>query len=87
VEYHGGRLWLDTTRGDAPGAVFRWTLPERQGQTPERTMGDAAPEGPDNTDSADHTDHTDATSDSQNGDATVARAREDRGRTADDATV
>ena len=30
VEYHGGRLWLDTEPRDAPGAVFRWTLPERQ---------------------------------------------------------
>jgi hypothetical protein len=25
VEYHGGRIWLDST-GDG-GAVFRWTLP------------------------------------------------------------
>ena len=31
VEYHGGRLWLDTSERDTPGAVFRWTLPERQG--------------------------------------------------------
>jgi len=30
VEYHGGRLWLDTEPREAPGAVFRWTLPERQ---------------------------------------------------------
>ncbi len=30
VEYHGGRLWLDTSprsNGDTAGAVFRWTLP------------------------------------------------------------
>ncbi|MEW9529164.1 ATP-binding protein [Microbispora sp. NPDC049125] len=25
VEYHGGRIWLDTEAG--PGATFRWTLP------------------------------------------------------------
>jgi hypothetical protein len=31
VEFHGGRMWLDTTPRDAPGAVFRWTLPERHG--------------------------------------------------------
>jgi signal transduction histidine kinase len=30
VEYHGGRLWLDIEPRDVPGAVFRWTLPERQ---------------------------------------------------------
>ena len=28
VEYHGGRIWLDTDEhGDAPGTTFRWTLP------------------------------------------------------------
>ncbi|WP_131737888.1 sensor histidine kinase [Actinomadura roseirufa] len=28
VEYHGGRIWLDTAdRGDAPGTTFHWTLP------------------------------------------------------------
>ena len=27
VEYHGGRLWLDTADRETPGAVFRWTLP------------------------------------------------------------
>ena len=32
VEYHGGRLWLDTEPRDTPGAVFRWTLPERQAE-------------------------------------------------------
>jgi light-regulated signal transduction histidine kinase (bacteriophytochrome) len=37
VEYHGGRLWLDTTPREAPGAVFRWTLPERQ---PSKTPSD-----------------------------------------------
>jgi signal transduction histidine kinase len=26
VEYHGGRIWLDTNN-DSSGAVFRWTLP------------------------------------------------------------
>ena len=25
VEYHGGRMWLDTTVTE--GATFRWTLP------------------------------------------------------------
>jgi signal transduction histidine kinase len=30
VEYHGGRLWLDTEPRETPGAVFRWTLLERQ---------------------------------------------------------
>jgi signal transduction histidine kinase len=29
VEYHGGRMWLDTTVTD--GAAFRWTLPVNQG--------------------------------------------------------
>ncbi|WP_396448916.1 ATP-binding protein [Actinomadura sp.] len=30
VEFHGGRIWLDTgDRGDAPGTTFRWTLPVR----------------------------------------------------------
>jgi len=32
VEHHGGRLWLDTDPRDTPGAVFRWTLPERQAE-------------------------------------------------------
>ncbi|WP_019632087.1 sensor histidine kinase [Actinomadura atramentaria] len=28
VEYHGGRIWLDTeTERDTPGTVIRWTLP------------------------------------------------------------
>jgi light-regulated signal transduction histidine kinase (bacteriophytochrome) len=30
VEHHGGRLWLDSTPRDTPGAVLRWTLPARQ---------------------------------------------------------
>jgi signal transduction histidine kinase len=29
VEHHGGRLWLDTTPRETPGAVLRWTLPAR----------------------------------------------------------
>jgi signal transduction histidine kinase len=84
VEYHGGRLWLDTTSRDAPGALFRWTLPERQVPSVERSVGGATSEGPDTADSADDTDDTD---DIDNGDATVTTAHEDRGRTADDATV
>jgi signal transduction histidine kinase len=27
VEYHGGRMWLDTDRGDEPGSTFYLTLP------------------------------------------------------------
>jgi len=27
VEYHGGRIWLDTDRDGAPGCVVHWTLP------------------------------------------------------------
>ncbi len=28
VEFHGGRIWLDTRdRGGSPGTTFRWTLP------------------------------------------------------------
>ncbi|MEU4831515.1 ATP-binding protein [Streptosporangium sp. NPDC023615] len=27
VEYHGGRIWLDTDEPDRPGTTFRWTLP------------------------------------------------------------
>jgi signal transduction histidine kinase len=43
VEHHGGRLWLDTTPRDTPGAVFRWTLPERQGEPdPAYDEADAA---------------------------------------------
>jgi signal transduction histidine kinase len=30
VEFHGGRIWLDTgDHGGAPGTTFRWTLPVR----------------------------------------------------------
>jgi signal transduction histidine kinase len=65
VEYHGGRLWLDTTPRDEPGALFRWTLPERQ---PGRTPDDG-----------------DLTSSEQP--QLDVTADEDRGRTADDATV
>jgi hypothetical protein len=50
----------------------------------ERSVGGATSEGPDTADSADDTDDTD---DIDNGDATVTTAHEDRGRTADDATV
>ncbi len=27
VDYHGGRMWLDTTRVDSPGSTFYFTLP------------------------------------------------------------
>ncbi|GAA2890263.1 sensor histidine kinase [Streptosporangium fragile] len=27
VEYHGGRIWVDTEATDGPGTTFRWTLP------------------------------------------------------------
>ena len=27
VEYHGGRIWLDTERNGGPGSVVHWTLP------------------------------------------------------------
>ncbi|RKS79726.1 phospho-acceptor domain-containing protein [Actinomadura pelletieri DSM 43383] len=34
VEYHGGRIWLDTgdhdDQGDVPGTTFHWTLPARR---------------------------------------------------------
>jgi signal transduction histidine kinase len=39
VEYHGGRIWLDTGR-DEPGTTFRFTLPTT-------VAGDAAPARPD----------------------------------------
>ncbi|MFA1548987.1 sensor histidine kinase [Actinomadura chokoriensis] len=29
VEFHGGRIWLDTEHGDGPGTTFQWTLPVR----------------------------------------------------------
>ena len=27
VEYHGGRMWLDTERRASPGSTFYFTLP------------------------------------------------------------
>lgn len=37
VEFHGGRIWLDTDdRGGTPGTTFRWTLPAG----PPTTNGD-----------------------------------------------
>ncbi|MES9537950.1 ATP-binding protein [Actinomadura sp. NPDC000600] len=39
VEYHGGRIWLNTDeRGDTPGTTFRWTLPAQP------STGDADPD-------------------------------------------
>ena len=47
VEYHGGRLWLDTDAREVPGAVFRWTLLERQatstGSTDSNHLAGAGP--------------------------------------------
>jgi signal transduction histidine kinase len=45
VEYHGGRLWLDTEPRETPGALFRWTLPERQ--PGERTAANTRDTDPD----------------------------------------
>ncbi len=42
VEHHGGRLWLDTRPRDTPGAVFRWTLPERQAVPDRQELSPAA---------------------------------------------
>ncbi len=39
VEHHGGRMWLDATPRDTPGAVFRWTLPERQADAEQAADG------------------------------------------------
>ena len=52
VEHHGGRLWLDTAPRDTPGAVFRWTLPERQAE-PEPAYDEPEPE----TDETERTSH------------------------------
>ncbi len=52
VEHHSGRLWLDTSPRDTPGAVFRWTLPERQAE-PEPAY-DASGPGTDETERTSH---------------------------------
>jgi signal transduction histidine kinase len=52
VEHHGGRLWLDTEPRDTPGAVFRWTLPERQAD-PEPAHDTSGP-GTDETERTSH---------------------------------
>ncbi|WP_083999350.1 sensor histidine kinase [Actinomadura kijaniata] len=50
VEFHGGRIWLETEDrdGDAPGTTIRWTLPARpepepepEGETEEKSEDDA----------------------------------------------
>jgi light-regulated signal transduction histidine kinase (bacteriophytochrome) len=34
VEYHGGRIWVETAAGDSgPGTTVRWTLPARREDT------------------------------------------------------
>jgi len=36
AEFHGGRVWLDTTPRDEPGTVIRFTLPvDAVGPTPQ----------------------------------------------------
>jgi len=36
VEFHGGRVWLDSTPREEPGTVLRFTLPvEIAGPTPQ----------------------------------------------------
>ena len=36
VEYHGGRIWLDTAAPARPGTVVRFTLPVRDRRTTPR---------------------------------------------------
>jgi len=31
VDFHGGRIWVDTTAGTGEGTTIRWTLPESDG--------------------------------------------------------
>ena len=33
VEYHGGRMWLETSNGAGPGSTFYFTLPA-EAETP-----------------------------------------------------
>jgi signal transduction histidine kinase len=42
VEYHGGRIWLDTERNGAPGSVVHWTLPVSAASVSPALLG---PEG------------------------------------------
>ena len=42
VEFHGGRLWLDTAETSVNGSTFRFTLPMAASSTEERTRDDSA---------------------------------------------
>jgi len=44
VEYHGGRIWLETEH-TGPGTTFRWTLPVREATAAERQKGTETTEG------------------------------------------
>lgn len=44
VEYHGGRIWLETEH-TGPGTTFRWTLPVREPSVPAQRTDTDATEG------------------------------------------
>jgi signal transduction histidine kinase len=44
VEYHGGRIWLDTDRDGAPGTVVHWTLPVTAASVGSTTKDASNPE-------------------------------------------
>ena len=43
VEYHGGRIWLDTDDGDGPGSTFCFTLPARGAGDVDEHRDDSQP--------------------------------------------
>ncbi|TYB49565.1 sensor histidine kinase [Actinomadura chibensis] len=53
VEYHGGRIWLDTDDPDAVGTTFRWTLPAQPDPDPEEPRPEPDPD-PDSDDGGKH---------------------------------